>query len=89
MNSSFVVISTLINSNIGEKCLISILMNISTQSSRDYLECGNIYKGNASTKKTDLIKMIIYGCFTNKINKQKIEDISAKQANLILNKSSI
>ena len=52
-------------------------MNISTQSSRDYLECGNIYKGNASTKKTDLIKMIIYGCITNKIKKEKIEDISA------------
>ena len=39
MNFSFVAISTLIKSNIGEQCLINILMNISTQSLRDYLKC--------------------------------------------------
>ena len=39
MNFSFVAISTLIKSNIGEQCLINILMNISIQSLRDYLKC--------------------------------------------------
>ena len=57
MNSSFVAISTLVKSNIGEQCLISIFMNMSTQSLRDYLECANIYKGKASKKKTDLVKI--------------------------------
>ena len=42
MNSSFVTISTLIKINIGEKCLINLLMNISAQALRDYLECANI-----------------------------------------------
>ena len=57
MNSSFVAISTLVKSNIGEQCLISIFMNMSTQSLRDYLECANIYKGKASKKKTYLVKI--------------------------------
>ena len=43
MNSSFVAISTLIKNNIGEKCLINFLMNISAQALRDYLECANIF----------------------------------------------
>ena len=89
MNSSFVAISTLIKNNIGEKCLINFLMNISAQALRDYLECANIYKGNSSKKKTDLIEMILYGCITDKLNKKVIEDISAKQANQILNKNKI
>ena len=89
MNSSFVAISTLIKSNIGEKCLINILMNMSTQALRDYWECANIYKGNASKKKTDLVEMIVYGCITDKLNKKVLEDISTKQANQILNKSQI
>ena len=42
MNSSFVAISILIKNNIGEKCLINFLMNISAQALRDYLECANI-----------------------------------------------
>ena len=89
VNSSFVAISTLIKSNIGEKCLINILMNISTQSLRDYFKCANIYKGNASKKKTDLIEMIVYGCITDKLNNKGVEDIWTKQANQILNKSNI
>ena len=89
MNSSFVAISILIKNNIGEKCLINFLMNISAQALRDYLECANIYKGNSSKKKTDLIEMILYGCITDKLNKKVIEDISAKQANQILNKKKI
>ena len=43
-------------------------MNISAQALRDYLECKNIYKGDSSKKKTDLIEMIIYRCTTNKLN---------------------
>ena len=81
----FVTISTLARSNIGEKCLINILINISTQALKDYLKCSNIYKGNASKKKTNLVEMIVYGSITDVLNKNGIEDISAIQANQILN----
>ena len=81
MNSSFAAISTLIKSDIGEKCLINFLMNISAQALRDYLECANIYKGTSPKKKTDLIEMIVYRCITEKLNKNGLEDISTKQAN--------
>ena len=80
MNSSFVAISTLIKRDIGEKCLINVLMNISAQALRDYLKCANIYKGNSSKQKTDLIEMNVYWCITEKLNKDEIEDISTKQA---------
>ena len=89
MNSAFVVISTLIKSNIGEKCIKNFLMNISAQALRDYLECANIYNRTSPKKKTDLIEMIIYGCIIEKLNKKEIEDISIKQVNQILNKSNI
>ena len=89
MNSAFVVIRTLAKSNIGEKCLINFLMNVSAQGLRDYLECANIYKGASPKKKTDLIEMIIYGCITEKLDKKEIEDLSMKQANQILNKNNI
>ena len=80
MNSSFVAISTLIKRDIGEKCLINVLMNISAQALRDYLKCANIYKGNSSKQKNDLIEMNVYWCITEKLNKDEIEDISTKQA---------
>ena len=64
-------------------------MNISTQSLKVNLKLANIYKGNALKKKTDLIKMIVYGWITDKLNKEGIENISSKQANQILNKSNI
>ena len=51
MNSSFVIISKLVKSNIREKCLVNFLMNVSAQELRDYLECENIYKGNSTKKK--------------------------------------
>ena len=89
MNSSFVAITTLVKSGIGGKCLINILMNISTQVLKEYLKSAKIYKGNASKKKTDLVEMIVYGCITDKLNKKVLEDISTKQANQILNKSKI
>ena len=89
MNLSFVIISKLIKRNIREKCLGNFLMKVSAQALRDYLKCADIYKGNSPKKKTDLIEMIVYGCITEKLNKKGIEDISTKQANLILNKSNI
>ena len=88
MNSSFVAISILTKNDIGEKCLINFLMNISAQALTDYLECANIYKGNSPKEKTDLIEMIGYGCITEELNKKQIENISTKQANQILNENN-
>ena len=51
MNSSLVAISTLVKSNISERCLVNILMNISTPALRDYLKLANIYRGNSSKRK--------------------------------------
>ena len=84
MNSSLVATSTLVKSNIGKRCLVNILMNISTTTLRDYLKLTNIYKSNSSKKKTNLVEMIVYGCITNKLDKNKIEDVSIKKANKIL-----
>ena len=81
MNSTFAVKSTLIKSNIGEKCLINYLMNVSTKGLKDCLECASIYKGTSPKKKTDLIEMILYGCMSGTLNK--------KEAKQILNKNSI
>ena len=89
MNSTFAVINTLVKTNSEEKCLINFLMNVSTKALRDYLECANIYKGTSPKKKTNPIKMIIYGCITEKIDKKEIEDISIKHAIQILNKNNI
>ena len=81
MNSTFGVISTLIKSNIGEKCLINYLMNLSIKGLKDYLECASIYIGTSPKKKTDLIEMIVYGRMSGTLNK--------KEAKQILNKNSI
>ena len=43
MNSSLESISTLVKSNVAENCLINFLMNVSSQSLRDYLRLANIY----------------------------------------------
>ena len=64
-------------------------MNISTIALWDYLKLTNIYKSNSSKKKTNLVEMIVYGCITNKLDKNKIEDISIKEANQILNENKI
>ena len=75
INYSFVAISTLVKSDIGEKGLINFLINMPAQSLKNYLECANIYKGTSPKKKTDLVEMIIYGCITDKLNKIGVEDI--------------
>ena len=36
--------------------------------------------------KTKLIEMIVYGCITNKLNEEEIEDISINHVKQILNK---
>ena len=84
MNSSLVTIGILVKSNIGERRLMNFLMNISTQALRDYLRLANIYKGNSSKKKTNLVEMIVYGCITNKLNKNEIKDISPNETSNIL-----
>ena len=56
MNSTFAVITTLIKSNIGEKCLINFLMNVSSKGLKIYLECASIYKGASPKKKLILLK---------------------------------
>ena len=89
MSSTLVAISTLLKSNVGERCLINILMNISTPALRDYLKLANIYRGNSSKKKTSLVEIIVYGCVTNTLDKNKIEDISIKEANKIINENKI
>ena len=89
MNSTFAVKSTLMKSNIGEKCLINYLMNVSTKGLKDCLECASIYKGTSPKKKTDLIEMIVYGCMSGTLNKKDLKDITIKEAKQILNKNSI
>ena len=88
MHSLFVAIATLVKGNLDEKCLINILMNISSKALRDYLECVKIYKGAPSKKKTDLVEIIVYG-HIDKINKIGVEDISKKEANQILRQNKI
>ena len=89
MNSSLVSISILLKSNISRQCLISFLMDISSQSLRGYLRLANIYDGNCNKNKSDLIEMIVYGCITNKLNKKRIEDISLDKAHTILKEKDI
>ena len=89
MNSSFVAISILMNSHLSKKCLINILMNMSSEALWGYLELGNIYKGNSPTKKTNLIEMIVYGCITDELYKNYIKDISTKELNEVLSEHKI
>ena len=84
MYLSLIAISILVKSNIGEKFLTNFLMNVSTSALRKYLKLANIYKGESTKKKTELIEMIIYGCITNSINKYEIKEISEDEAKKIL-----
>ena len=89
MNSLFVAISTLVKSNIGKNCLVNILLNISTNTLRDYLNLADIYKGKSSNKKTNLVEMIVYGYITNKIDENEIKGVPRKEANQILKEKGI
>ena len=89
MNSTFVMMSMLVKSNIGERCLINALMNISSEVLENYLDMANIYSGKSSKKKTQLVEMIVYGCITNTINRNEIKDISTKELNRLLKEHKI
>ena len=89
MNSTFVMMSMLVKSNIGESCLINALMNISSEVLENYLDMANIYSGKSSKKKTQLVEMIIYGCITNTINRNEMKDISTKDLNRLLKEQKI
>ena len=80
MSSSFVAISILVKSNIGKKCLISSLINMSNHALMSYLELANVYKSNSSKKKTDFIEMIVYGHMNAEISKSEVKDISIDSA---------
>ena len=64
-------------------------MNIPAQALGDYLRLANIYKSNSSKRETNLVEMVVYGCITNKINKNEIEDISPKETHKILKEYEI
>ena len=81
INSTFIMISMLVKSNIGERCLINALINISSEALENYLDMANIYLGKSSKKKTQLVGMIVYGCVISTINRNDIKDISTKELN--------
>ena len=89
MNSSLVSINILVTSNVGEKCPIIFLMNVSPQPLRNYLRLSNIYCGTSTKNKIDLVEMIIYGCIRKKINKDEIRNISINKTKTILNENNI
>ena len=64
-------------------------MNISTNALSDYLECAKIYKSESSQKNTNLVKMIVYGHITNKINNTNPVDISKIERYQILQQNKI
>ena len=45
MNSSLVAISTLVKSNVGEKCLVSFLTNVSTLALKRLFEISRYLQG--------------------------------------------
>ena len=89
MNSTFDMISMLVKSNLGERCLINALMNISSEALENYLDMANIYSGKSSKKKTQLVEMIVYGCIINTIHKNDIKDINTKELNRLLKEHKI
>ena len=89
MNSSFVMISILLKSNLSERCLVNSLMYVSSNSLRNYLKLANIYDANSNKRKTDLIEMVVCGCMTGKLNKEPLKDISTNRALNILREKNI
>ena len=59
--SSLLSVNILVKSNVGKKCLINSLMNMSNEALMGYLELANVYNSNSSKKKTDLVEIIVYG----------------------------
>ena len=84
MNPTFIMISLLVKSNLGERCLINALMNVSSEALENYLDMANIYNGKSTKKKTHLLEVVIYGCITNTIIKANIKDVRTKELNRLL-----
>ena len=89
MSLTFIMISILVKSTLGEKCLINALMNVSIEALENYLEMANIYSGKSAKKRTHLVEMVIYGCITNTIVKANINDIPTKELNRLLKEHKI
>ena len=89
MNSSLVCIGILVKSNISKLCSINFLNNISSSALRMYLGAAEVYDGNANKKKSDLIKMIVYGCMNGKLKNKIVEDISFNKAITVLREHKI
>ena len=89
INSTFVMISILMKSNLNERCVVNELMSINNEGLRDYLRLACIYGGNSNKNKTDLIEMIVYGYMNGKLSKTPLEDISSNNALNILKDKEI
>ena len=89
MNSTFIMISILVKSNLGKKCLINALMNVSSEALENYLDMANIYCEKSTKKKIHLVELDIYGCITNTIVKANIKDIPTKELNRLLKEHKI
>ena len=76
-------------SNLGKKCLINALMNVSSEELGNYLDMANIYCGKSTKKKIHLVEMVIYGCITNTVVKTNIKDIPTKELNRLLKEHKI
>ena len=70
MNASFFMISIPAKSNLSDKCLINALYSIDSKALGNYLCIVEIYDGNSSKSKCDLIEMIVYGCIKGKLKKR-------------------
>ena len=83
------MISILVKSNLGKKCLINALMNVSSEELGNYLDMANIYCGKSTKNKIHLVEMVIYGCITNTVVKTNIKDIPTKELNRLLKEHKI
>ena len=84
MNASFVMISILVKSNLSDKCLINALYSIDSKALRNYLGIVEVYDGNSSKGKCDLIEMIVYGYIKGKFKKKSVNDITLSSAFKVL-----
>ena len=89
MNASFVMISILVKSNLSDKCLINALYSIDSKALRNYLGIVEVYNGNSSKSKCDLIEMIVYGYIKGKFKKESVNDITLSSAFKVLKGKSI
>ena len=89
MNASFVMISIPAKSNLSDKCLINALCSIDSKALGNYLGIVEIYDGNSSKSKCDLIEMIVYGYIKGKLQKESVSDISLNSAYKILKDKGI